>query len=219
MKTITKSIIATPLVLGAMAASTMASQVDWSMSNAAAHFSNGDIIGTGELSFSLGAFQNGFDPATADFDSVVSNWISDGLSGTTHGWTNLANETFPAFGRLGSTGEVGTVVRPDGPVGDQGYMFGYTSLDVGTTPEWILLTNSSWTFPSGTAQGEVALPAAEWSATDAGTQMLIGNSFNFMEASGTDQMFETQAIPEPSTYALIFGLGILGFLGFRRFRK
>jgi hypothetical protein len=219
MKSSMKKIICVPVALGIMCSSAMALQVNWSMSQAAATYSDGAIIPTGGLTFAIGTFTAGFDPGSAAPEDVVPNWIDAGLAGNTSPWNNLANATFPAFGRIG-TGTAATVVRPDGPVGLQGYIFGFSSLDLGTVPEWILLTNPAWTFPAGTPAGEVALPGAEWSAINPGTQMLVGNSFNLADGGAAlDRAFQTQAIPEPSTYALIFGLGILGFLGFRRFRK
>lgn len=197
----------------------MASQVNWKLESTGALYSDGSIVPTSGLTFALGTFGAGFSPSGAAPEDVVSNWVDTGLVLNTTPWTNLANATFPSFGRLGDTGTAGTVVRPDGPVGGQGYIFGFTSLDVGTTPEWILLTNTSWTFPAGTAAGSVALVGAQWSALDAGTQALFGSSNIAGGAAALERSIQTQAIPEPSTYALIFGLGILGFLGFRRVRK
>jgi hypothetical protein len=98
--------------------------------------------------------------------------------------------------------------------GTQGYIWGFDDRNPGAA-QWILFTNPSWTLP--------ALPTANpdptiitWSLLDAGTQIVGG--FGSFDAAGRT-MTSVEVIPEPSTYALIFGLGILGFLGYRRFRK
>lgn len=219
MKLSLKKIVGVPAVLGVMCSAAMATQVSWKLETTGANYSDGSTIPTGGITFAVGTFAPGFSPAGASFDDVVPNWNDVGLVAGSSAWTNLGNANFPSFGRLGTTGTAGTVVRPDGPIGSQGYIFGFTSLDVSVSPEWILLTNPGWTFPAGTPEGSVALVAAEWSALDAGTVALFGSSNIAGGAAALDRQIQTQAIPEPSTYALIFGLGILGFLGFRRARK
>lgn len=219
MKVSFKALLTVPVALGFVCSTAVATTLNWKMETTGATYSDGSIIPTGGLTFSVGTF-GGFSPVGASFGDIASNWNAVGLVDSTSDWTNLANATYPSFGRLGDTGTASTVVRPDGPVGQQGYIFAYSSLDTNSAAEWLLLTNTSWTFPAGTPEGQVALVSDTWSAIDSGTQMLIGNGFNLADGGAAlDRAFQTQAIPEPSTYALIFGLGILGFLGFRRFRK
>lgn len=221
MKNITKTLIATPVALGLMAGVAFGVQQNWTLGQVGATFQDGSIIPTGGLTFAVGGFANGFEPTAGNFDMWVDNWVEEGLAGNAVSWSNLGNESFPSFGRLGDTGTHGTVIRPGSPLlGAQGYIFGFTSLDLSVAPEWILLTNDGWTFPTtGTAPGNPALPVDDvFNATTAGTQNILGSS-TLTAAAALERGFQTQVVPEPSTYALIFGLGILGFLGYRRFRK
>lgn len=219
MKSNLKILACIPVAGAILAGSAMANQVNWRVEQSAATFSNGNIIQNGEFTFALGTFGAGFD--ASDPFTFADSWIDTGLVTSSIGWTNLGNAGFPAFGQSGGSNNiVGTLVRPEGPVGDQAYIFGYTSLDVGTAPEWIVLTNPSWIFPTGTAVGSPPSISGDWRSAAGGTVMVYGSGFNHTSAGAPlDRSFETQAIPEPSTYALIFGLGILGFLGYRRTRK
>lgn len=216
-----KKLTTVSLALAAMTSTAMALQVNWFVSATSGTYQDGTAIPTSGLTFAIGTFATGFSPSSENADQWSANWLDSNLLGNTSPWTNLGNASFPTFGQ--SSGE--TVVRPGGPVnqGDQGYLWGYESLDTAGGPDWILLTNTGWQFPAGTPEGEIALVGAEWRTTDAGTQMLFGTQFNHPEFPADNQalsrLMQTQVIPEPSTYALFFGFGILGFLGYRRFRK
>lgn len=95
-------------------------------------------------------------------------------------------------------------------VGTQAYVWGYNSETLDAGSEWVLLTNPNWTF---TAQNPGNPEPLAFDLDTPGT-ITVGGIGSLDGGALT-----TSAIPEPSTYALIFGLGILGFLGFRRFRK
>src|SRR5690625_5054196 len=168
------------------------------------------------FSFQAGTFAGGFMPTASNFSDWQSNWLIPSNSLTT--WNVIA---VPGVSNTGASGRSSTVFNDD-PLsgGEQGYIWGFNSKDIAGTSEWILITNDSWTFPAPSIRGgdPVFDVDPKWSTTDIGTYAILGS----LNHAGNDDAFSrvltTQAIPEPSTYALIFGLGILGFLGYRRVR-
>jgi hypothetical protein len=73
-----------------------------------------------------------------------------------------------------------------------------------------VLTDAAWIAPTFTLLG----PEITW-ALGTSTSAVFG-SYSFNAGANTLGLV---AIPEPSTYALIFGAGVLGLVMFRRFRK
>lgn len=86
----------------------------------------------------------------------------------------------------------------------QAYIWGYNTLTIGGSTQWILFTNPSWLFPNS------ATDTTSWSLADSGTVTVLGT----LNATGNDPYFSTapaSAVPEPSAYAA--GLGALALLG------
>lgn len=213
-----KKIVAVSLAVIAMTAAAMGATQPWGVDITQARHSDGRPLTHG-LTFRLGTFTLGFTPTFTNAPDWAANWVTVGIVGGTADWGSWAE----FGGEWAHWGSVGTssVVRPGGPpagvVGQRGYIWAYEHLNIPTFPDWILLTNPAWIFPAGTAVGEIAMPVESWATSTAGTVAIVG-SINHGPGVAEFSM-QMQAIPEPSTYALIFGLAILGFLGYRRFRK
>lgn len=155
-------------------------------------FEDGSSIPTGGLTFQLGTFGS-FSPEVGNAASWSTNFNTTGIGGSTASWTIAAAD----FGSFSGTALIG----PDAPTGQQGYIWGYSALEVGA--EWVLITNPNWIFPAHNPD-PTAFPLNPWQTTDAGTIAVWGN-LNHVGVDAANRTFQTQAIPEPSTYALIFG--------------
>ncbi len=160
--------------------------------------------GAGVWSFQMGVFQTGFTPTLGTGADWASNWVH--VLGVTAPWQISGPNTNKAQAQAG-------VNAPD-HVGKQAMVWGYNSKTFDSASQWVLLTNTSWIIPAFDGLNVTPLPENIWNYSLAGVTTVNG-----VGTVSTSGMQMTQAIPEPSTYALIFGLGILGFLGFRRFRK
>jgi hypothetical protein len=170
-------------------------------------YSDGSLW-TSDMTFQVGGFDGAAPTSLQDFISDT-NWIA--MPAMTAG-ANATNwdETFSFF-----FGDFSYSSNPAPfTVGSQAYIFGFNSLDAGPDAQWILLSDASWTIPASAPDNPTAV------------EFMVGpNSFivagigSLQNVDATNIFQSAQAIPEPSTYALIFGLGILGFLGYRRFRK
>lgn len=93
--------------------------------------------------------------------------------------------------------------------GQQAYIWFFNSQNPDPGSEWLILTNTNWTFPSIPT---LPSPGPSWSLVDVGTQVFVG--------SVVEGGFQATAIPEPSTYSAIMAVGALGLAVYRRkFRR
>ena len=214
-----KKLITGFFAVAASASLLSGAQQNWTLGNTMGYLSDGTPFNDiPSFTFEVGSFAAGFEPSGANFAQWEDNWLTANLANNTGSWTSLGVGTFPDHGS--ASGE--TIKRTgDSPAqGAQGYIWGYDDKDNLQSGEWILLTNPDWAFPAGTDQPPVLPADVTWRTADEGTVLVFGSQFNHTtEADELQRVIGSQVIPEPSTYALFFGLGILGFLGYRRFRK
>lgn len=96
-------------------------------------------------------------------------------------------------------------------VGSNVLLWGYNSKDVVPGSEWILLSDPLWELAAvGPTPSIFSFNFSE------DTSALFG-AFEWGD-SASGSLAATAAIPEPSTYAALFGLATLLIVGFRRFR-
>ncbi len=121
---------------------------------------------TGGFTFEVGVFPAGFDPATSERASWISAWIPlrSGTTGAVNSWFKDGSSTY--FSIAGSSASLNTSVSP----GSQYYVWGSNTKTVGTSAEWILLTNPAWRVVSTTTP---RLPD-QFDTKDAGTVAVAG---------------------------------------------
>lgn len=153
------------------------------------------------FSFSIGGFAGGFTPTPENAADWASNWVT------------VRDTVWRVSGPPAAINRVNLSFNQDvaAAAGLSGYVWGYDQIADLASAQWILIENSNWTFPAFNELGVDLQPQNTWSIGSAGSNAIWGTV--------SDSGMQLQAVPEPSTYALIFGLGILGFLGFRRARK
>jgi len=195
----------------------MAALIEWGVEFSGATFSDGTPVSDGFV-FELGSFSSGFSPTSENLEDWREHFLTSGLEENRIEWENLNNSTFPTFGeKLGSS-----IFRSGGELeaGDQVFLWGYNSQTYRFDSEWLLLTNPAWQLSAPTAVGDDPASTIVMYATDPGTSMIFGKNFNL--AGNEDLMnraWQTEAVPEPSTYALLFGLAAIGFIIRKRIRS
>src|SRR5690625_2046782 len=183
-----------------------------------AQYSNRTHWAEDSMTFELGIFENNIPT------------LSDVLSGSGFDWTPIplqesTDPTLPGdvLGTWKMAGESAThglfngavtIMSNDSPflANTQVYMLGYNSTEISESSEWILLTNSDWRIPDLTVLNQEFYSLYDpGSGTLAGTETVGGIGTIGMGPNGP--FMTSAAIPEPSTYALFIGIGLLGFLG------
>jgi hypothetical protein len=187
----------------------------WNISPTAGSYDTGDYL-PGEFVFSVGTFRSGFVPKSHNLWNWGNHFVTSGNPLPQAFWQPYPDH--PDFGEVGQE----AVFRGGGAVqqGDQAFIWGYNSLDLEPTSQWILLTNPGWIFPRPTPLGDLPGFGPIWGSSDPGTQMLFGTFFNHPQSSDVLQnSLVTRAVPEPSASALIAASGVLALLVVRRCRS
>jgi hypothetical protein len=161
--------------------------------------STGADLDTGYV-FALGTFA-AFTPTSLNTTDWATNFTSLGSVNWDDVFTNYSGSA--------------DLLNNNAPftVGAQGYVWGYNTQTITTGTEWILITNTNWTFPlSGST------PTVNWDASDVGTITVVGSvasSLGSIPYLQTASMMMA-AVPEPSTYAVIFGLIAIAGVAYKR---
>lgn len=156
--------------------------------------------GAGAFRFDVGVFGPGASPSTP-----FGEWEQN--------FTTLATGTWGVSGPTANRLNSNFNQLDGGLAGQQGFIWGYDNKAIDPVSDWIVVTNENWIFPTPDPLSLTLSPENIWSFADAGTTVFggVGN----LTAEG----FTMTAIPEPSTYALIFGFGVLGLVVVRRIRS
>lgn len=162
----------------------------------------------GDFVFELGVFNSGFTPTAGNVSQWAANWSVANQGGTT-GTATWVNDG----GDIGFTGS-GRITALSAPFtgGSQIYMWGYDSKAVGSR-QWILLSNTSWLVSS-----DISTPVSSNFTVNGSTNAVLGGVSNG-GATLQSALVIVSAVPEPATYAAIFGLAALGFCAVRRRRR
>jgi hypothetical protein len=162
---------------------------------------------SGTFKFEVGTFASGFIATNSNTNSWAANWIIANQGGTTGvaQWINDGGD----IGFIGSA-RITTLSAPF-TGGASLYMWGYNSKAAGNQ-QWILLSNTAWVVSS-----DISNPVSSDLTVNATTTSVIGN----ISGSGTtfqSALVSVSAIPEPSTFAALFGAAALGMAACRRRR-
>jgi hypothetical protein len=142
------------------AGTAIAGQVLWSSERFARNVTS---LGTELLStshvFELGGFESGFIPTAAN----ASEWRNH--------WVPLAQAGYNAeFGFFAASTDVSAeMISPN--LESQGYIWGWNQVEATSGAEWILLTNTTWQWP--TSKNKI-LPPEEWT-TNTATETILGS--------------------------------------------
>lgn len=164
------------------------------------HTSTGAPL-TSQFIFALGSFGS-FVPT----GSNISLWAANFTPVPTNGTVAWDAEGFTQFTQ--------TATLPSNSAGfattNHAYIWGYNNQAITTGTEWILFANTNWLFPSASATDPTS-----WDINDAGTTAVVG-ILNALGSTPYIQTVAVSAVPEPSTYAALFGLAAIGIVAYRR---
>lgn len=161
---------------------------------------------SGSFTFSLGSFGN-FTPTSANTQDWFTNFAVVPANGSAP-WND--------FGYFDGTA---TLSNNSGvfATANQAYIWGYntTTISTGVT-EWVLFTNTAWHFPLNTLPDPVF-----WNVSDVGTMVIIGTLgvVDSLQPYIQTAAVNASAVPEPATYAVIFGVFAVGLVAYRRRRQ
>jgi len=175
-------------------------------------------ISPDSYTFYLGAFNElgSFTPERSNIGSWAANWRTFDDTPYNEG-TSFFHDNVPFVPADNTNFAAGT----------QAFIWGTNGGSVGTGDEWVLLTSSSWLFPTGTPTGTATSSfLLTQGATDTGVTAIVGaidNTYSGSETgisgdfTGSNFDLQTEAVPEPAS-ALFFSVSAIWFL-FRRPRR
>ncbi len=175
-------------------------------------------ISPDSYTFYLGAFNElgSFTPDRSNIGSWASNWRTFDATPYNEG-TDFFHNNVPFVPADNANFAAGT----------QAYIWGTNGGSVGSGNEWVLLTSSSWLFPTGTLAGTaVSSFLLTTGGSDTGVTAIVGaidNTYSGSETgisgdfTGSNFDLQTEAVPEPAS-ALFFSVSAIWFL-FRRPRR
>lgn len=167
----------------------------------------GDVAFTNSYVFEVGAFSAGTDFSSAA--SISSSFVSFGASGN---WdTNFQDVGFGAASLSFAFDEFSGYAAGITAGTTQLYIWAYDTKSVTPDADWVIITNPGWVAqPIATG---AAVTSFDYTITDAGTVYVFGT------LNGNKVVSALAAVPEPSAFAAIAGLAVLGGVATRRRRS
>jgi len=166
---------------------------------------------TASYSFEVGVFATGtvFNSASAaqvaaNFTSFTAStsWVPDFFGDSSNVGAAIVSPSFDE-----------ATLYPAGTSGKQLAIWIYDTKTPSATTDWIIVTNPSWIATAQVFGSSVA--AADYNVSDAGTVLLYGSSLDLTKGVTA---LAPSAVPEPSTYAALAGVAVLGLAALRRRR-
>lgn len=173
------------------------------------------------FTFELGTFAGGFDPTDANTDQWLANWVAvQDSGGSTLSGAVVPYDTITVLG-LPSDGFNSSVALDHNntpfEIGSQGYIWGYDNTSLDGEADWLLFTNTDWTFKDGSPDALSFTEAWDIGAAD---EAVVGD-INFFDNEGDFISMQAESVgtppvvPEPST-AVILGAAFSMFCMRRR---
>jgi hypothetical protein len=173
-------------------------------------------------SFEIGTFVDGFTPTASNTDLWAVNWLVFDTADATDGWNSADQFIDHSVDHSSSSGSTSPTATP-GAIFTQGapaYLWAFNSKDLGTLPEWALLTDNNrgpsnnalndWVFPDPSLQSGESF---DWQTRD--LDNAIFGAVNNVQGPGgyssapTTFTLQTHVVPEPSSGLFLAVAGCL----------
>jgi len=158
------------------------------------------------LNLELGAFSAGFTPNSTN----TSLWEANFRNNQIEALDSITGYYSPDTG-IWSDRIIVNTSDANFSTGTQLYVWAYDSKAIDGKSEWLLLTDTNWRL----GNIDPTLPTQDFILGDSTERILGGFAYSDSFAS----TMVITAVPEPSTYAAIFGVLTLGGVCYRRYRR